>query len=238
MVTKKDLDDGLTKLRVELTESLNKSILELREHVINKLMEANDGLKAQVKVLETKVVNLEKELQSSLQYNRLNNVVISGIPESVDHNDLKSVSLEIMNTCLQSNIGPRDMEACHRISKKSKDVVCRLVNREDVEEALANSKMLENINHEEAGLPNDTGNIYINVHLTPHNAKLAYHCRQLKKRNKVMKISTRKGIVKILLKGPMVLMAAEWSGELYRTRMTSPSYFTTSKILNCCSVLD
>ena len=147
--------------------------------------------------LESKVNQLEIDLQNNLQYNRLNNIVISGIPKDIEHGDLKEVSLGIMNACLETEIEWRDMEACHRISKKSDDVVCRLVNREDVDEVLQNRKKLQAFNRESVHLPEGT-EIFVNTHLTPYKSKLAYHCRELKRKGKLKK-STRKGIIKVLI---------------------------------------
>ena len=104
-----------------------------------------------------------------------------------------------MNTCSKTTVSPRDVQGCHRLSKKSSDVICRFVSKKPVEEALENWKELRNFDKNNAGLPSSTGDIYINTHLTPYNAKLAYHCRQLKRDGYVKKISTRKGIIRVLV---------------------------------------
>ena len=197
MVSKTDFDKGLAGLKSELKEFIDQSISQLREQVIDNLIQANLQLQGNVTLLENKVNNLQLELQASFQYNRLNNVVISGIPSNVEHKDLQKAALGIMNTCLEVPITGRDFEACHRISQKSQDVVCRLVNRRDVEEALDNGKKLKNIDNAKVGLPPNTGGLFMNTHLTPYKAKIAYHCRQLKKKGKINKLFTKKGIIKV-----------------------------------------
>ena len=192
MVTKQQLDESLNQMRKDLTETINESIKGLQEHIIDNLVKAN-------KELQDKVDKLEMELQASLQYNRLNNIIISGIPGAVDHKDLKGISLGVLNSCLDEPITARAFEGCHRVSSKSEDVVCRLVNRGDVEDALDNRNKLQTINKTAVGLPRGTGQIYLNTHLTPYNSKLAYFCRQLKKKKKVSKINIRKGKIKILI---------------------------------------
>ena len=117
----------------------------------------------------------------------MNNIVISGIPKEVEHKDLEKPAIGVINACLEKPINERDMEACHRISTRSDDVVCRLVNRKDVEEALDNWRKLKNLNKRQAGLPPNTAEIYISTHLTPYRSKIAYHCRQLKKEGKIKK---------------------------------------------------
>ena len=200
MVSKKDFDDGLAKLKSDIQGIIDDSIKELREHIINGLIDSNLQLQNKVSVLEQKVHQLEVDLQENLQHNRLNNIVISGIPRQVEHKDLKEKAIGILNTCLKTtHVVGRDFEACHRISVKSSDVVCKLINREHVEETLQNWKMLENINLNDVGLPENT-KLYVSVHLSPYNSKIAYHCRQLKKERKILKTSSRKGKVRICVK--------------------------------------
>ena len=95
-------------------------------------------------------------------------------------------------------ISGRDMEACHRLSPKFNAVVCKLVNREDAEEAVRNSSRLKDINKEELGLsPNSS--LFINEHLTPFNSKLAFYCRRLKKKSLIKWTKSQKGVVKVLI---------------------------------------
>ena len=133
VLTVKYLREGLDKQRAllatELKGVVEKSISDLREHVIDKLIASNKELQSKVSDLEHEVHTLNTELQKSLQYNRLNNIVISGIPEEVEHRLLEKTSLSILNKCLETPIGKRDLEACHRLSVKSNNVVCRLVVR-------------------------------------------------------------------------------------------------------------
>ena len=197
MVTKKDLEDGLAKLEAELKETFISSIETLKSQIIDNLVEANKLLQGRVKSLEEKVNKLEIDFQESLQYNRQNNLIISGIPKEVEHKDVLKVSLGIVNTCLNEPVGPRDVQGCHRLSPTSGNVVCRLVNKAVVEEVLGNSKRLQEIDKKAVGLPTNTGSLFVSVHLTPYMAKLAYHCRQLKRNNKIVKMSTKKGKIKI-----------------------------------------
>ena len=226
MVTKQQLDDSLAEMRTSLTNELkpvikdivDQAILALRENVIDKLSEDNDKLKDKVVALEAKVRSLTIEVVDGQQYTRQNNIVISGIPAEVAHEDLTKVSMNIMNHCLvdekanatkkpNANKNPMvgfgvnfpDFEACHRISTRSTDVVCRLVNRRAVEDTLRNWKKLQKFDHKKLGLPASTTELYVNPHLSPYRSKIAYHCRQLKKNKRIKKLSTHKGNVKILL---------------------------------------
>ena len=75
---------------------------------------------------------------------------------------------------------------------------------------LENRKKLEKINLEAVGLPKETDKIYVSVHLTPHNANIAYHCRQLRKSKKILKLSTRKGIIKVLVPNDEFDIQSKW----------------------------
>ena len=200
MLTQKDLDDSLTQLRTDLTEVIKTSIDAVKDTVINNLVSANKELQHHVKKLEERVTELETELHSNLQYNRLNNLIISGIPSSVEHINLEAVSLAIINTCTEvPDITSRDVEGCHRLSKNNMDVIIRLVNRAVVEEVLDNRQRLKNTNKEVIGLPTGTYSLYLNNHLTRQNATLAYYGRKLKKNGHIKNVSTLKGVIKFLM---------------------------------------
>ena len=164
----------------------------------NKVFSSNiSDLHETVTELRERIDNLENEVHNDQQYNRNNNILISGIPDTVEHDDLLEISMNIMNKCIEDySLTSRDFEACHRISKNSSDVVCRLINRFDVETVINNAKILKNLNKAELGLPENTTNIYVNNHLTPLNSKLAYFGRKLKNLKKIKYVSTYKGVIK------------------------------------------
>ena len=58
MVSKSDFTEGLANLKKELQASLDKSIKELREHIIDKLITANQELQEKVHKLEGTVHQL------------------------------------------------------------------------------------------------------------------------------------------------------------------------------------
>ena len=69
-----------------------------------------------------------------------------------------------------------------------------------VEKTLANRIKINNLSDDDKtllGLPTRTDKIFLNEHLSPFNAKLAFYCRRLKKNNFINRMSTKKGIVKI-----------------------------------------
>ena len=178
------------------------SIQKLRENVIEKLLVENKKLHEKIGSLEETVRTLTLDVVDNQQYTRQNNIVIGGIPGEVEHKNLMPIALNIMKHCIgNEGIGFGDFEACHRISSKSSDVVCRLVNRRAVEheDTLQNWKKLAKFDKQKLGLPASTEKIYVSPHLCPYRSKIAYHCRQLKREKKIEKLSTLKGNIKILL---------------------------------------
>ena len=92
-------------------------------------------------------------------------------------------------------IQSRDIAACHRLGKKN-DTIIRFINRKDADDCFENRMKLKNINREEHGLA-PGANIYIRENLSPYISKLAYYCRELKRREYIEKVTTFKGVIKI-----------------------------------------
>ena len=96
--------------------------------------------------LEQKLVEFECSTNNVEQYARKNNIIISGIPDSVDNNQLEDSVTEIL-TDINVNVESNDIEACHRIGKKdsrigSTKTIIRFVNRKHTKQALYNKKKL------------------------------------------------------------------------------------------------
>ena len=134
------------------------------------------------------------------QYGRRNNLVLSGIPESIPDNHLEntvSSTLSDIGVSIQSE----EIEACHRFRKtdrktKSKKTIIRFVNKKHCKKALVHKKKLSNINNDKFKFNNETKQ-YINENLTPMNDFIAFNCRKLKRSNIIHTFYTRDGIVHI-----------------------------------------
>ena len=94
--------------------------------------------------LEAKIVKLETEQNSLAQYGRKNNIVISGIPDSIDDNNLENTVISMMSD-ININIEGNDVEASHRFgkpdvrSKYSRAIVkSEKLSQENVEVSLFN----------------------------------------------------------------------------------------------------
>ena len=152
----------------------------------------------EVKDMKEANIVLEKRTEVSLQHGRLEQVIISGIPAGVDHDNLEGESLNILNKIKRHKCNARDVAACHRLGKNN-DTILRFVNRKDADDCFINRIKLKNIDREAHGLGPDA-NIYIRENLSPYMNKLDYFCRVLKRKDLVDKVTTFKGIVKIFRK--------------------------------------
>ena len=93
----------------------------------------------------------------------------------------------------------RDIEACHRIGKKTSKMqkaIVRFVNRKNCEKVLANKKKFLKLNNEKHNFHAGT-NIFVNENLTPMNETIAYNCRKLKRSGLILACYSGNGIVYI-----------------------------------------
>ena len=95
--------------------------------------------------LENRVALIESSHDALEQFGKRNNLVISGIPDSVQDSDLESTVTSILSD-IDVNVESREVEDCHRIGKSnygSKKTIIRFVNRKYCKKALLNRKQQE-----------------------------------------------------------------------------------------------
>ena len=210
MVTKLQLDDAVSELstclKSEFKKLLDDSISALKDSLIESLKASNLELQNKVEKLEERVAKLEQgtdsenvrretDHQAGLQYNRLNSIVISGIPLSINHNELENKVINILNEVKSGKIVARDIEACHRLGNRN-DAIVKFVNRKDAEDCISNRRKLANLDRHKTGIETDAP-LYINEHLSPYMNKLAYFCRTLKRKSKIVALSSFRGVLKV-----------------------------------------
>ena len=76
------------------------------------------------------------------------------------------------------NIASKEIEACHSLGTKKKNVIVRVINRKHLK-TLRNKKKLKSVDKNAIGIPNV--NLFISEKLIPVNSKLAFNCRKLKR---------------------------------------------------------
>ena len=127
--------------------SLKDEIISLKDTGIKRLQEENERLRDKCQQLENKVTLIELSHDALEQYGRRNNLVISGIPDSVQDSDFESTVSSILSD-IDVNVESREVEDCHGIGKSnngSKKTIIRFINRKYCKKALLNRKQLEKI---------------------------------------------------------------------------------------------
>ena len=153
---KKDLVDHIENLKGKVVvgnniQGLFNQISKLSENV-DRLVTANEKLNSELLIvrnvnqnLQNRIINLEKQQSKSEQYNRRNNVEISGISNEVSDQNLEQT---VIGICKDSGIevNPLDIEGCHRLplgrnaTNTTKQVIVKFVNRKHSEAMLQRKK--------------------------------------------------------------------------------------------------
>ena len=143
---KKDLVDHIENLKGKVVvgnniQGLINKISKLSENV-DPLVTANDKSNSELLIvrnvsqnLQNQIINLEKQQSKSEQYNRYNNVEISGISNEVSDQSLEET---VIGICKDSriDINSLDIEGFHRLplgrnaTNTNKPVNVKFVNRE------------------------------------------------------------------------------------------------------------
>ena len=181
--------ESLQNLEDNIRKSINSvkdEVINLKETVNKRLQEDNEKLRDKCRKLENKLNTVETSLDALEQYGRRNNIVITGIPDSVQDTDLESTMTSILSD-IDVIVESSEVEDCHRIGKSnvSKKTIIRFNNRKYCKQALLNRKRLETLNYSKHQFGSGR-NVFINENLTIRNEQLAFNCRQLKRKNRYL----------------------------------------------------
>ena len=94
-------------------------VINLKDIIVKNLQDENKRLKTKVNVLENKIIDLEIQNNNVDQYSRRNNVVISGIPQSVSGNQLEEKVVDILKA-IDVNIISNEIELFIALERKKK----------------------------------------------------------------------------------------------------------------------
>ena len=126
--------EEISKLWIDLVgnfHDLRDEFINMKNIIIKKLQDENAQLKETIANLQHKVIILETATNSVEQYDRRNNIEITGIPDDIEDKNLEHSVIEIFKAA-DIQISHNDVEDCHRIGKpkgNSKKTIVRLVNR-------------------------------------------------------------------------------------------------------------
>ena len=101
--------DQISCLKADVN-SMKDEFLNMKEVIIKCLQDENELLRARCSKFEDKVVSLETSVKQVEQYGRRNNIVISGIPDDIDDDELEDPVTSIMQVEVVVQSG--DIEAC------------------------------------------------------------------------------------------------------------------------------
>ena len=153
---KKDLVDHKENLKGKVVvgddiQGLFNQNSKLSENV-DRLVTANDKLNSELlnvrnvnQNLQNRIINLEKQQPKSEQYNRRNNVEISGISNVVSDQNLEETVIGIFKDS-GIDVYSLDIEDCHRLplgrnaTNTNKRVIMKFVNRKHSEAILQHTK--------------------------------------------------------------------------------------------------
>ena len=131
--------------------------------------------------LEKKVKSLEIQLSKDEQYNCCNCIEFSGIPDTINDDNLEDTIIEACKD-VNINVSETDIEACDRlpvrrsVTNVSKRFTVKFVNREHAESILSNKLTLRFTDFSRLNINNK---IYVNPSLCPYYHYLWQQCKDL-----------------------------------------------------------
>ena len=136
---------------VNWMNSLKDEIINLKEIVIRNLQDENEKLQHKCEwLLEKRCSKYESDHNALAQYGWWNNVVLSGIPESVSE-DVLEESVVSNLADIDVLVESQDIEACHRFGKPDRDnsqkTILDFGNRKNSKKVLLNKKKLSSIDN-------------------------------------------------------------------------------------------
>ncbi|CAG9785751.1 unnamed protein product [Diatraea saccharalis] len=206
-VFRRELPNFLAKVTDSVSKALESKFLELEKTVrtvsdlydgikttvekstssVKKLQTENKSLNDQIKMLQTKLNNMEEASLRQEQWSRLQNIEIVGVPEAKDESlpDILNKIVKHLNVPLD----PHEMDFIHRIQAKRqvkgqpRSLVIRFQNRNKRDAILSAARKCGGITSRDIGMQGELKNIYINEHLTIHNKQLLSSCKKTAKTN-------------------------------------------------------
>ena len=189
----KSLEDNI----ISNINSLRDDFNSLEDVVIKRLQEDNARLRPKCDCLERRLDVVQSSIDDLEQCDRWNNLILSGIPDSVSDDDIEKTVTAILSD-IDVQVTVNDVEACHRIGQsdknKSKKTIIRFVDRKHCRKILENKKELASSDFSKYNFPVST-KTFANENLTFKNETLAFHGRKLKREGHIFSSYTRNGVV-------------------------------------------
>ena len=110
--------------------------------------------------LSSRLVNMKRQCWANAQYLSRECFEVVIIPREVEQKDFEGKVLSVLEK-VGCKIDPDNIEGCHRLSKKSDNIIIKFSSRKDCQHVLRVKKDLRNLNLEDLGFHGEN-KIYIN----------------------------------------------------------------------------
>ena len=169
----------ITEANNKVAKEIKDDILEIKNVVINRLLEDNRKLRNRLRSLETSNIATEKRINMMEQHSRKVNLEIDGIPDAIEQKDLKSYVVDILRHAEVDPVSTDDIEVVHRLnSKKTPKTTIIRAKRDFLEKVYAKKKIMRSVGKNKM---NVASTFYVNESLSTSSKTLAFNCRKLKK---------------------------------------------------------
>jgi len=191
---KTDVRESIAGLEKE-TRSLNDKL----EKVLSKLtkldkLDSLDDLKT-VDEHQTRITHNESQISELQAYQRLNTMVISGIPEENIDPYAAVLDVALFQEVL---LEKRDIDTAHWLPAKNRDtpssIMVKFVNRWTKETLVSKKRNCRNMSTEDLGYQCPKRYVFFNDHLTPATQQLLFHARVLKREKELKQAWSEKKV--------------------------------------------
>lgn len=183
----KDITNRIT----EFQESINyiggqyeelKNLLSTTSTALKYVKDENKALKESIITLEARVKILEDTNIKQQQWDRLQNIEITGVSEEKGEDTVCIV--QKISQSIGVPIMPSDIEFAHRVQPRraasavrGRPIIARLRQRTVKDEIIAAARKHRDLNANKVGISGENSKIYVNEHLTKDNKLLLSSCK-------------------------------------------------------------
>ena len=187
--------------RVDQIEVINTSLNEEINEFKNRVSLLENSLKESERIKklnDQKIKDLERRLIRNEQYVNRESLIISGIPDRINQNNLEKEVLRILKTIGLDDISHYDITACHRLQKNNNEryparTIVRFMNRKIPTYCLKNRRSLTQLKYKLKM------NLRFYECLCPTNEKILKNSAELKKYGLINDYYIRNGFIKIVI---------------------------------------
>ena len=162
--------NDITEANSKVAKEIKDDILQIKNVVINRLLDDNRKLRNRLRNLEKGAIEQERRLNMMDQHSRKVNLEIDGIPDAIQQKDLKGYVVEIFRNAEVDPVSPDDIEVVHRLNSKNTPKTTIIKARRDfLEKVYQKKKKIKSVGKDKM---NVASTFYINESLSPSSKSL------------------------------------------------------------------